>query len=104
MTYLKPVPGLCDGCGLRYPLKDLKFEYYMGRNTGLRKCRYCYDPSHPQLETRNIQTSDKQNVKDSRSDNIEWEASRKMYAWNPVGTPLTSTLNIAIGRVKVMTP
>ena len=80
----KPVPGICDGCGLRYRLKDLKHENVMGRPTGMRKCRACYDPSHPQLDTRGIRTDDRQSVHDSRSDAAELEASRELIGtWEP---------------------
>lgn len=98
---MKPVPGICDRCGLRFPLKKLKFEFLLGRSTGLRVCPQCLDPSHPQLDTRGVRTDDKQSVKDRRSDAAELAASRAMFAWNPVGTPLTSTAQISIGRVTV---
>lgn len=98
---MKPVPGLCDRCAQRFNLKDLKFEFLLGRSTGLRVCKKCLDPSHPQLDTRNLHTNDKQSVKDSRSDKGELAASRRMFAWNPVGTPLTSTLTVSIGRVSL---
>jgi hypothetical protein len=100
---MKHVPGICDRCGQRYALKDLKFEYLLGRNTGLRVCRSCLDPSHPQLDTRNVKTNDKQSVKNSRSDTAELEASRYMFAGNPVGVPLTSTAFVQLGRVTVAT-
>ena len=99
---MKPVPGLCDRCGQRYPLKKLKFEHVLGKNTGLRVCRSCYDISHPQLDTRGVQTNDKQSVKDSRSDSPELEESRRMFAWNPVGAPLTGTVFVEIGTVSVV--
>ena len=100
---MKPIPGICDRCGQRFHLKDLKWEQLLGRRTGLRVCRSCLDPSHPQLDTRNVRTDDKQSVKNSRSDVPELEESRSMFAWKPVGTPLTSTAFTAIGRVTVST-
>lgn len=100
---MKPVPGLCDRCGLRYPLKKLKFEFVLGNSTGRRVCPTCLDPSHPQLDTRGVKTNDKQSVNLSRSDKAELEASRAMFAFNPVGTPLTSTARTAVGRVSVTT-
>jgi hypothetical protein len=102
MTFMKPVPGLCDRCGQRYHLYQLKSEYVMGRNTGMRVCPKCFDPSHPQLDTRGIRTDDKQSVPDSRSDSQELAAERAMFAWNPVGTPLTSTAFTETGRVTVV--
>lgn len=98
---MMPVPGLCDRCGLRYRLSDLKEEYVLGRKTGLFTCPQCYDDSHPQLDTRNVKTDDKQTVKDSASDLYEQSASRRLYAWNPVGCQLTSTCVVFVGRVSV---
>jgi hypothetical protein len=95
----KPVPGLCDRCGLRYPLKDLKTEDIMGRSTGIRTCPQCFDASHPQLDTRYVRTSDKQAVPDSRSDVKEHQSSRAVFGWNPVGADLTSTLVVEIGTI-----
>ena len=101
---MKPVPGICDRCGLRYKLSSLKFEYVMGRSTGRRVCKSCYDPSHPQLDTRNVRTDDKQSVRDSRSDIPELEASRRVFGfWPWVGQPLTSTAKTASGYVRVVT-
>ena len=97
---MKPVPGLCDRCGLRYKLSLLKFEYIMGRSTGLRVCPSCYDPSHPQLDTRNVRTDDKQTVLNSRSDKAELAESRKLAAfWPWVGQPATSYSVVNVGKV-----
>lgn len=81
---MKAVPGICDRCGLRFRLKSLKEEYILGKGTGNRVCPRCYDKSHPQLDTRNVKTNDKQSVKDSRSDKAELAASRLMYGWNSI--------------------
>lgn len=99
---LKPVPGICDRCGLRFRLNQLKFEFVMGRNTGLRVCPKCLDPSHPQLDTRNVRTDDKQSVPNSRSDAPELAEERKLYGYPIVGSPLTSTCFTATGRVTVV--
>ena len=98
---MKPVPGICDRCGLRYKLRDLAEEYVLGRRTGLLVCPSCYDESHPQLDTRRVKTSDRQNVKNSRSDNSELANSRRFSAWNPVGFQTTSTLEVKLGSVRV---
>ncbi len=100
---MRPIPGLCDRCGLRYDLDDLKMEYILGRQTGLLTCPSCYDESHPQLDTRHIKTNDKQSVKNPRSDRPELNAERSLYGWNPVGAELTSTMIMDVGRVKVVT-
>lgn len=98
---MKPVPGICDRCGQRYRLSQLYEEHVLGRPTGNRVCPQCYDESHPQLDTRHVKTSDKQYVKDSRSDRAELAESRRLFGWNPVGHQTTSTVIVSVGRVKV---
>ena len=39
--------AICDRCGFRYFLKELRKEW-----NGYRTCPECYEPKHPQLETR----------------------------------------------------
>jgi hypothetical protein len=98
---MKPVPGICDRCGLRFKLSSLRDEYLLGRPTGIRVCKQCYDESHPQLDTRGVKTNDQQSVKDSRSDRAELAESRRMMGWNPVGMVTTSTSIVSVGRVTV---
>jgi predicted dithiol-disulfide oxidoreductase (DUF899 family) len=98
---MKPVPGICDRCGLRFKLSSLRDEYLLGRPTGMKVCSSCYDESHPQLDTRGVKTSDKQYVKDSRSDKAELAESRRMMGWNPVGMVTTSTSFVHVSRVTV---
>lgn len=100
---MKPVPGICDRCGLRYPLEELDWEYVLGRRTGARTCWKCYDESHPQLDTRHVRTNDRQYVPDSRSDQPELPEERRLFSWNPVGCQLTSTCTVHVGRVTVTT-
>lgn len=100
---MHPIPGLCDRCGQRFALCDLREEFVMGKPTGLYTCSACYDEDHPQLDTRNVRTNDKQSVDNPRSDAHEREASRSLWAWNPVGQPATSTVTIEVGRVRVQT-
>jgi hypothetical protein len=101
MSVIKPVPGICDRCGQRFRLQQLKPEHVLGLNTGLLVCQKCIDPSHPQLDTRGIRTDDRQSVPDSRSDSAELAASRALFGFNPVGAELTSTAIVSIGRVRV---
>tara|TARA_A100001515_G_scaffold144672_2_gene149495 strand:- start:3374 stop:3706 length:333 start_codon:yes stop_codon:yes gene_type:complete len=37
--------ALCDRCGFEYKLSQLREEW-----NGLKTCRDCFDPKHPQLE------------------------------------------------------
>lgn len=97
------IPGICDRCGMRFRLKTLKEEDILGKKTGFLVCPRCYDKSHPQLDTRGIKTDDKQNVKMSRSDKAELEASRRLFSWNPVGHETTGVVDVLAGRVTVTT-
>lgn len=99
---MKPVPGICDRCGQRYRLSQLEEEFVLGRPTGIMVCPSCYDESHPQLDTRHVKTNDRQYIKNSRSDALELIESRRLFGWQPVGHPTTSTLTIDTGRVRIM--
>lgn len=99
---MKPVPGICDRCGQRYDLRDLKMLYILGRRTGIMVCEECYEESHPQLDTRGVKTNDKQSVKDPRSDSKELIESRRLSSFNPVGCEATSTMTLSMGRVTVV--
>lgn len=100
---MKPVPGICDRCGLRYKLSDLREEDILGRGTGNLVCNSCWDASHPQLDTRHVKTNDRQSVKNPRSDRPELLASRRMMGWNPVGMNTTSTMVMDVGKARVTT-
>jgi hypothetical protein len=39
--------AICDQCGQRFPLNELKKEW-----TGFKVCQECYEPKHPQLEPK----------------------------------------------------
>ena len=41
----KKALGICDRCGFRYKLLELKKEW-----NGSKVCRYCFEPKAPQLE------------------------------------------------------
>lgn len=97
----RPIPGLCDRCGFRYPLCELKEEYVLGHPTNIYTCPECYDVSHPQLDTRRVKTNDKQTVKNSRSDHAELPDSRRLSGWKPVGNQGT-LIRGYIGNVKVV--
>ncbi len=52
---------ICDHCGFQYKSKDLQREW-----TGLRVCRSCYEPRHPQEFVKG--KADRQSVPWSRPD------------------------------------
>lgn len=57
----KHVRGICDRCGVEYPLIKLRKEW-----TGLKVCPQCYDPRHPQEYVRG--KPDRQAVPEPRPD------------------------------------
>lgn len=103
MVWQSTLDGICDRCAQRYPLKELKTLYELDRPLNIMVCPECWEPSHPQLDTRHVRTDDKQSVKNPRSDNAELEESRRLYAWNPVGCEATGYVELQLGRVEVRT-
>ena len=90
----KHVPGICDRCGQRYNLKDLRREYKMGKQSGFLVCASCWDAEHPQEPRRRPLAIDAQRVKEPRPDRAT-AASRSMAGWSPVG----NSALILIGHV-----
>lgn len=97
---MRPVPGICDRCGQRYPLKILRYERRQGKKTW-KVCPICFEKENPQ--ERDIhklrRVIDKQQVYDPRPDKST-KASRSLWNWNPVGHEAVM-LDISIGNVTV---
>lgn len=86
----KRAAGLCDRCGQRYKLKDLKFETVKQRRTSLRTCPSCFDEDHPQLMLGTFPVNDPQALRNPRSDSSELPEERDLqWGWRPVGMPTT---------------
>lgn len=47
--------GICPRCGFDRPIREFRREW-----TGLRVCRDCWDPKHPQMNVRGV--ADRQQV------------------------------------------
>lgn len=90
----KRAAGICDRCGFRYPLKDLKTYKIMGKIINSRVCPSCWDADHPQNWIGIIGTakaaSDPQALRDSRPDTGRGE-STGLFAWKPVATQTVTT-------------
>lgn len=89
--------GMCDTCGQRYDLKDLKFQVVAGRITNIRNCIYCLDKDHPQYFVGRVPVNDPQALLNPRPDTAQ-TASRELWGWNPVGNPAV----YAAGQVGVI--
>lgn len=109
----KNSPAMCDICGFRYKLSELKNLVVKTKQTGLKACPECWDSDHPQLQLGMYPVSDPQAVREPRPDNSYYaaEGSRVInWGWNPVGqesngglTPNTLIATVGIGTVTVTT-
>lgn len=88
---------MCDRCGQRYKLTELKKEVKKQRVFDLLVCPTCWDPDHPQLMLGTFPVDDPQAVRNPRIDTT-YDTSGPMtdgynsggsrdiqWGWNPVG-------------------
>lgn len=73
--------GLCDTCGFRYKLLDLRWQFIRGRRTGILSCPTCDDPDHPQNFLDRAVTVDPQALRNARPQ-IDLEQSRRLFPFN----------------------
>jgi|21_taG_2_1085346.scaffolds.fasta_scaffold25503_1 hypothetical protein len=86
--------AICDRCGFRYFLKELRKEW-----NGLKTCPECYEPKHPQLEPR-TNVIDPQAVREPRPDNSVIPTDfivRTNVGLGIVGSVLTTPTEITSG-------
>lgn len=91
--------GVCDVCGWRYDLGDLRTTIVAGRTTNIKACPTCWDPDHPQLMLGRYPVLDPQALLDPRPDNGQ-AASRRYFGWRPVGG-LSLSVTFSVGTVTV---
>jgi hypothetical protein len=60
--------GICDRCGIRSHLLDLRVESTMGRRNNLRTCAVCWNDDHPQNFLPKYVQNDPQALRDPRPD------------------------------------
>ena len=81
--------GFCDKCGQRYPLKELKYYYIMGKRINSKSCPECWDPDAPQNWTGIIggqkASNDPQALREPRPDTNRNDSCAD-FAYNPVAT------------------
>ena len=77
--------GFCDRTGFRYKIKDLVPQIKAGRKTGLMVGRNMLDEDQPQNFLGRLgDYADPQALRNARPDTAQ-DASRRMFAFNPVG-------------------
>lgn len=93
--------GFCDLCQQRYPLKEMKKIYIMGKLINSKRCPECWDPDHPQnfipILTPPKLNNDPQALREPRPD-LNRNASCSDFAFNPVAT---QQLNLYLNNVQV---
>ena len=120
----KTAIAICDRCGFRYLLRDLKTLIIKTKNVNLLVCNACWEPDQPQLQLgmypvddpqalRNPRTDTTYQTSGSLSDGSLGDGSRQIqWGWNPVGgaslndaglTPNDLTLDMQLGTVTVVT-
>jgi len=116
--------AICDRCGFRFKLKELKREILKTKTRSDLVCPSCFDPDQPQLQLGMYPVDDPQAVRNPRRDTTYVTAgvntagfttggSRDIqWGWNPVGgarffedelTPNTLVLTTAVGQVTIST-
>ncbi len=108
--------GLCDVCGFRYRLRELKNLFVKGRDTNVKACRECWSPDHPQLRLGEFPINDPQAIQNPRIDTSivasgEYSSTNLQWGWNPVGrgsdpfalVPNTLVGTGVIGQIIVVT-
>lgn len=120
----KKAIAMCDRCGQRFLLHQLKEEIIKTKRYNLMVCDECWDPDHPQLQLGMYPVDDPQALRNPRTDttyyasglNAEGDSSGGsrmiQWGWNPVGgarnfdTALTPNYLVAgtnVGTVTVIT-
>ena len=111
--------AMCDRCGQRFQLKNLKEEIIKTKRYNLLVCSSCWDPDHPQLQLGMYPVDDPQAVRNPRNDTTYKTAglnstgsvtggSRDIqWGWSPVGGARANdaglTPNYLVGTTSVGT-
>lgn len=80
----KKAIAICDRCGQRFRLKDLKEEIIKTKRYNLLVCKACWDPDHPQLQLGMYPVDDPQALRNPRNDST-YVTSGSNAAGNPSG-------------------
>lgn len=116
--------AICDRCGFRFKLTELRTEIIKTKQYNALVCNECWDPDHPQLQLGMYPVDDPQALRNPRrdttyvtagvgSDGFTTIGSRDIqWGWNPVGgsrffddalTPNNLALEADVGTVTVVT-
>lgn len=91
--------GICDICGFRYMLAELRGTTIRGKPTNLLSCPTCWDLDHPQNFIPDAIHADAEALRVARPE--DYYQSRILPHWYPVDALL---LGVLLGDVEVLTP
>lgn len=116
--------AICDRCGFRFKLKQLKKETVKTKTRSDLVCPECWDPDQPQLQLGMYPVDDPQALRQARPDtsyvtaglnaagNLTGGSRDIQWGWNPVGgskffddglTPNDLVCQTEVGIVTVVT-
>jgi hypothetical protein len=113
--------AICDRCGFRFRLRELRELVVKTKKVNLLVCSECWEPDHPQLQLGMYPVDDPQALRNPRPDNTYVQSgvlangsigdgSRDIqWGWNPVGgsrgfdAELTPNTLVARGQIGIVT-
>jgi hypothetical protein len=113
--------AICDRCGFRFRLRELRTLVVKTKQVNILVCRECWEPDQPQLQLGMYPVDDPQALRNPRNDNTYFqsgtlangsigEGSRNIqWGWNPVGmaqgfdSALTPNNLVGVGQVGTVT-
>lgn len=113
--------AMCDRCGFRFKLRDLRTLIVKTKPVNVLVCKECWDPDHPQLQLGMYPVDDPQALRNPRRDttyvtagvnsvgNLTGGSRDIQWGWNPVGgasssdAGLTPNYLVAITSVGTVT-
>lgn len=93
----KQAVGMCDRCGFRFRIRELRTLIVKTKQVNVLVCRSCWEPDQPQLQVGMYPIDDPQAIRNPRPDSTyvqsgvntlgyPGEGSRMIqWGWNPVG-------------------
>jgi hypothetical protein len=113
--------AICDRCGFRFRLRELRTLVVKTKQVNILVCRGCWEPDQPQLQLGMYPVDDPQALRNPRNDSTYFqsgtlangsigEGSRNIqWGWNPVGmaqgfdSALTPNNLVGVGQVGTVT-
>lgn len=113
--------AICDRCGFRFKLRELRKLIIKTKQVNILVCKSCWEPDQPQLQLGMYPVDDPQALRNPRNDNTYYqsgtlangsigEGSRNIqWGWNPVGmsqsfdAALTPNNLVGLGQVGTVT-